>query len=334
MFSKPTVFVVGAGAGVDYNMPLGKDLKENIASKLTANEDPLWQVHMTPMGLVRHQEADQYRALKSLIASNMDRAESIDNFLHTHSENQKLVTIGKTAIAYCILEAERGSSFMPRGRDTDYFSYLAKPTESWLSRFCTMALTGILRSEARTAFEQVTIVTFNYDRCIEMYLVDHIKDYLDIPLETAREIVDSIDIIHVYGKVGKLPWQSGPSSEVEYGAHLSPEQMSAVSKEIRTFTERLEEDDTQQRIDAALGAAELIVFSGFSFGYSNWEFLECSWPGNPKTAIAGLYGVSKPNQENIASRLRDYLHPTSEVTVHTFDKGFLDLLYDYSTFFE
>jgi len=40
MFSKKTVFVVGAGAGADYKMPLGHDLKKKIAHKMRAQDDP------------------------------------------------------------------------------------------------------------------------------------------------------------------------------------------------------------------------------------------------------------------------------------------------------
>ncbi|MGD9477049.1 hypothetical protein [Shinella sp. G-2] len=335
MFGKKTVFVVGAGAGVEYHMPMGKELKSSIESKLTANEDPLWHSLAAPLALANQNEAMKYHELKKFIASNMGRAESIDNFLHTHSENHNLVTIGKTAIALCILEAERGSSFMPYDkRNNDPFSYLRTVSDSWLTRFCTMALTGILRSEARHAFDNVTIVTFNYDRCIEMYLVDHIKDYLGMRVEEAREIVDAINIIHVYGKVGKLPWQKGPAPEVAYGMRLANEQLLTVSQQIRTFTERLDQDDTQQRIETELADAELVVFSGFSYGSSNWEFLQNATPGPRKNVIAGVYGISEPNQANIANRLRNELHPGAEVVVHTCQKGFLDLLYDYSTFFE
>jgi len=335
MFTKNTVFVVGAGAGVDYNMPLGKELKESISSLLDAREDPLWKALTLPLNLTRQEDATAYRELKAFIASNMDRAESIDNFLHTHSENTKLVTVGKTAITSCILSAERNSGLMPRVRDRDDISMLFRQKkESWLTRFCTMALTGVLLKDAARAFDNVTIVTFNYDRCIELYLVDHIRDYLGISEKDAQIIVDSIEIIHVYGKIGRLPWQRGDTTEVPFGYQPLPTQLLPISKEIRTFTERLDEDDTQERVEAALAMAELVVFSGFSFGSSNWEFLQNNTPGPDKVAIVGVYGISQPNQENIGRRLRDSLHPSSKVEIHTCDKGFLDLLYDYSTFFE
>ena len=76
-------------------MPMGKGLKENIASKLGAQDDELWQSLTPLLELTKQGEAATYKELKKFIASNMSRAESIDNFLHTHSENPKLVAIAK-----------------------------------------------------------------------------------------------------------------------------------------------------------------------------------------------------------------------------------------------
>lgn len=337
MFAKKTVFVIGAGAGHDYNMPLGKDLKESISGKMTGQTDQLWASLSVPLNLSSQVEANSYRELRKFISSNLDKAESIDNFLHTHSENPKLVAIGKTAIASCILDAERGSTLMPVSRsdsDSVFLLYAKKDQETWLRRFCTMALTGLILSDASTAFDNVTLVTFNYDRCIELYLVEHIRDYLGIAEGAAQSIVDSINIIHVYGKIGRLSWQEGTAPEVPFGSKINPERLQLVSKEIRTFTERLEQDDTQARIELALSEAEIVVFSGFSFGSSNWEFLQNRIPGPRKIAVTGVLGISQPNQENIGRRLRSYLHPAGDVEVRTCDKGFLELLYDYSTYFE
>lgn len=285
------------------------------------------------LNLSSQQEARQYYELRRFIASNMDLSESIDNFLHTHSEDPRIVAIGKTAIAACILEAERGSHLTPPPKDV--YPMTKWNGESWLRRFCTMAMTGILKSQVSSAFENLTLVTFNYDRCIELYLVDQIKAYLGIDEAAACEIVDAIEIIHVYGKVGRLPWQSGKGPDVPFGAKPHPELLNAVSKEIRTFTERLDQDDTHHRIEAAISMAELIVFSGFSFGTSNWEFLQNARPGPRKVAIAGVYKVSEPNQANIQQRLQHSLHPNAgSVRVHTCDKDFRGLLHDYSSYFE
>lgn len=333
MFGKKTVFIIGAGAGFDYNMPLGKDLKEKIANKLSAGDEHFWHACNGIFDLSRQDGSENLRRVRTFIAMNMPRAESIDNFLHTHSADAAVVALGKLAIAACILDAEQNSGLLPPKMDGYHLS-LAPSKETWLSRFATMALTGILAEEAASAFENVTIVTFNYDRCIEYYLVGHLSAYLNIHERAAQEIVDSINIIHVYGKVGKLPWQSGSAQEITFGRQPSSDLLNTVSREIRTFTERLEEDDTQRRIETALCEADLIVTSGFSFGTSNWEFLQNNTGGEPKTVIAGVMGISAPNQGKIRERLINELHPMNTVDVHLCEKGTLDLLYDYSTFFD
>lgn len=336
MFRKPTVFVIGAGAGVEYKMPLGSQLKEKITAKLRSDDEAM--IHaLAPVFMTGNQHNfTEYNRLKDFIALNMPLAESIDNFLHTHSRNDRLVKIGKVAIAACILDAERSSEIAPRRPDPDnYMSSRPRgQTPTWLSRFCTMALTGILAEDASSAFDNVTIVTFNYDRCIEFYLVGHLQSYLGISETSAREIINSINIIHVYGRVGKLQWQTGAGVDIEFGGKSSHSHLLSIGNEIRTFTERLAEDDAPQRIRKAISEAELVVFTGFSFGTSNWEFLQNREVSGPKKAIVGLYETSKPNQQNILNRLKYELHPSGDVETYVSEKTSLGLLGEFSTFFD
>ena len=118
-----------------------------------------------------------------------------------------------------------------------------------------------------------------------------------------------------------LPWQSGSGPKVSFGAKPEPQLLGELSREIRTFTERVEEDDTPRRIAAAICDAELIVFSGFSFGSSNWDFLQNDQPGAEKMVVAGVMGISVPNQGYIATRLENSLDPSRNVVVHTCEKG-------------
>lgn len=143
MFSKPTVFVVGAGAGYDYNMPLGSGLKEKIAAKLRSGDETMVNALYPVFSDGPRHYFKEYTNTKNFIAGNMELAESIDNFLHTHSANEKLVAIGKVAIAACILDAERGWDIAPRKPLVDgQLSYSTRTVNNRDVLKCTRSICG------------------------------------------------------------------------------------------------------------------------------------------------------------------------------------------------
>ena len=122
MFKKRTLFIVGAGAGVEVGMPVGKALAENIATKLNVLYDDWGQKLVSGDEQLfsqiarRHQnEANTYQRAAWTIRDGILLINSIDDFLDTHAGNWRVQEIGKAAIVRSILEAERQSKLFVNG---------------------------------------------------------------------------------------------------------------------------------------------------------------------------------------------------------------------------
>ena len=116
------VLVVGAGASNEVKLPLGSDLKTQIANYLNIKFEHGFTLVSGDESIV---EALRFRARATddgrgdinpylsecrKIASAMPQAASIDNFLDAHSKNEIMIYCGKLAIARAILSAEKASS--------------------------------------------------------------------------------------------------------------------------------------------------------------------------------------------------------------------------------
>jgi hypothetical protein len=53
-------------------------------------------------------------------------------------------------------------------------------------------------------FENASFIIFNYDRCLEQFLVNALPRLYAISETEADSIVHNINIIHPYGSVGEL----------------------------------------------------------------------------------------------------------------------------------
>ncbi|ESY51721.1 MULTISPECIES: hypothetical protein [unclassified Mesorhizobium] len=247
MFKKKTVFIVGAGASAEVDLPMGDALKGRIGKALgftfpdgfnpkEGNLAVYWAVQEHIKKLEIRDSNPWWRAGRAIKAA-MPQAISIDNFMHTHSHDEHIVFMGKLGIAVCILDAERASSL--RGdKDRDGKLNYDSIKESWHSTFVKMLLENAQAKATDTLFDNVSFITFNYDRCIELYLEKALQNYLLISEQEAQKAVNKLTVIHPYGQVGRLPWQ--PNGQVKFGAEPHSTELLEIAKQIRTFTERVE----------------------------------------------------------------------------------------------
>src|SRR5262245_33063343 len=116
MFRRRTLFVVGAGASCEARLPIGTQLANTIAKKLTPKEDTV------SGGVTNFDDRELYRPLLRhsagindfvkaayLINRGVRLSSSIDDFLNIHRKNAQVLKLGKAAIVRSILEAERSS---------------------------------------------------------------------------------------------------------------------------------------------------------------------------------------------------------------------------------
>lgn len=303
MFRKKTVFVVGAGASKELGLPIGDELKQQISRKLNLVFDEFGRNLVSGDRVIadairqkiRNEgsgDPNPYYAAGRQIASGMPQAISIDNYLHTHQSHDRIRLMGKIGILRSILEAERKSPIFCKENRYGRIEF-GSLQETWHTTFCKMATENVDLDSVDGIFENVGFITFNYDRCIEHYLSHALVNYFGIDQTRSEQIVSATEIIHPYGQVGHLPWQNG-SSRIDFGAKLRQLSMIEFSNQIRTFTERVEDEAMMSKIHKLILEAEVLVFLGFSYGDMNMQLLRTR--KNIPTKVFGTsLGMSEPN---------------------------------------
>lgn len=210
---------------------------------------------------------------------------------------------GKAAIAYNILKMERESRnlFFEKEHRTDTktinFGAIQK---MWLSLFRKFVTGDRHKDEIVDRFQKSTLIIFNYDRCIEHYLLHSLMMYHKLDDIEAAEILTSLEIIHPYGTVGSLPWQQkGPS--IDFGSRPTGDTLTLA--EIQTFTEHSEDAELQQLIHNSVGESELILFLGFAYHKQNLDLLTPETSDRNNRVIGTAYKISDSDTALISRSL-------------------------------
>jgi hypothetical protein len=168
----------------------------------------------------------------------MPLAISIDNFIDTEKGNDRLALCAKLAIIKSILEAKRKSLLyinIPKGETTINFASLEN---TWYLSFFRTLTENCTAEDILERFSDITLIIFNYDRCIEHFLVNALINYYRFNEFEAVDLVSNLEIIHPYGTVGSLSWQDKTSStSVSFGGTLDSTQLVDYAQGITTFTE-------------------------------------------------------------------------------------------------
>lgn len=311
MINKETTFIIGAGSSCELELPSGAQLKENISAILKTSDSNFYRfsdrriqdTFRDRYDLRNHESAEKmlsYSVAAQRIVDGLPMAISIDNFLHTHRNDEAIVEVGKLAIAISILGSERKSLlFYPDDRDPLSCSDRIRPVnsaplreKSWLPDLAELLFSQVLVDNVESAFENVTFVCFNYDRCLEQFLWLSLRAHFGLREDAAADIVNRIRIIHPYGTVGKLPWQ--PGGEVPLGSDHSTNLLS-ISQQIKTFTESAE-SHISDAAAAAIQHASTIVIMGFGYLDQNLQLLRSRNPSKVSKIFTSAYGVAPPDR--------------------------------------
>jgi hypothetical protein len=115
--------------------------------------------------------------------------------------------------------------------------------------------------------------------------------------------VAALKIIRPYGTIGKLDWTE--RHEVGFG-DSSIGDLFLVSRNIRTFTEQIEQPSIAAAIDQALQAARVVIFLGFGFHEQNLALFKVgsgSHRNNISRVLATSLGIDEMNYDAMRSRL-------------------------------
>jgi hypothetical protein len=289
MLRVPTLLVVGAGAGADLDMPLGDRLSQIIAEKLRiafeggnqqTSGDSVIMEAMRKHAQSNRQDANLYRRVAFNVADGIAYSRSIDSYLHAHKDNKPLQVCGKLGIVRTILEHEKDSALaLQKGHQ---FRDTTKVNGSWLSALMYGLSERIVVNEnLGDIFKHLTIVNFNYDRCVEHFLFNAIQAWSLKDEREVAELMKSLNIYHPYGSVGDLPWQSAEG--IVFGGEADEPRLSKSWSRIRTFNEEVEDKTKIGEIQDAMCSASRVIFLGFHFHPQNMDLIK---PPNPHSGAA------------------------------------------------
>ncbi|MET3666870.1 hypothetical protein [Caulobacter sp. 1776] len=132
-------------------------------------------------------------------------------------------------------------------------------------------------------------MTFNYDRCLEQFLLANFMHTCNLPQESALTALDNIEIQHAYGWLGPIVADRHPKS-VPYGT-TDPMHVSWAASQIKTFTEEVE-SGAAERIRNTILCADRLIFLGFGFHDRNLDLLfgkNCNCPEIPVAGTNSLF---------------------------------------------
>jgi hypothetical protein len=294
-----TVFVVGAGASYECDLPVGEELALRISGKLDVKFDDWGQKIVVGDSLLFHnvahnQNYQQYQKAAWLIRDGIILANSIDDFLHIHKGDERVVRYGKAAIAQCILEAERGSKlfFEPSAQRTSID--FKNCSRTWLVKLMRLLARHTSSQDPSAFFGQCSFVVFNYDRCIEYFFIHALQRLYDIQAQQAEEIVSNATILHAYGSAGDL-------QRVPFGSDRA--NFAAIGESsIKTYTETVESDAIKEEI----AGAQKIIFLGFAYHDPNLQLLAKPKSLPLKSIIGTALGRSKSDRQEIVAQITEW----------------------------
>jgi len=190
----------------------------------------------------------------------------VDRFLEDRKEFE---SIGKMALSAVLHRYEFKEPLFINSEE-DWYGYL---------------LNGLLLKGSppdRLPDNNISFITFNYDRSLEQFLYTTMKNRSKMADDIVADILKKLKIIHVYGQLGDIVY----SGE---GPYFSYDLQQSMSK-IRIMTEeRAGESPELQEAKALIEQAQLVYFLGF--GYDEVNLNRLGFDGKNKIK-ADIYGTA------------------------------------------
>jgi len=226
---------------------------------------------------------------------------SVDAFLEEHPDD---LAMGKFVIAYNLLPLEKekllyGAWLYPEKTEV-------KGKNHWYDILFKKLIDGADFDNFKD--NKLSVITLNYDRSFEHFLFNSFRSSRKKAKENKAGCiaqVSSIEVVHVYGSLGRLPWQ--PDSgllkgvpKVEYSALKSggdlPSKIATIdlaSNSIDLVRDGSGDTPAFARSKELLQQAQRIYILGFGFNRTNLERLGLSDPYFRTVGIQGTaYGLS------------------------------------------
>ena len=341
MIRTKTTLIVGAGASQEIHLPSGPELLERTAQAYDFYRFGGDQMTKDSTQLLRHlgklaerpghSQDKLYEATERLrISARM--SSMIDTAIEQNDDNALVTTVGKLAIAHFICQGEARSNLRPAPKNPGELPLQAG--DFWLLELGKLMTAGVPRSKVHQCFENLSIISFNYDRSIEHVLPYALITAYGMTLQEAqRTVTQNLRIVHPYGTIGRLPWQKGEGADVDWG-NETPWNMTNLVGQIRTANELMRDQRALSEVRNAMLKSQRIVFMGFGYQPQNLDVLiDSTFSHNPEV-LAGIFGLPVPSQSTVVRMLRRKLGLDKDDRLMVINARCHDLFKDYAMLLE
>ena len=316
-----TLFVIGAGASKEANLPTGEELKRHISRLLSLREhdfsEPSFEDKLISQAIYVLSRSSHntnininikpYINAAKHICDALPQASSIDSFIDSQPENEIIANCGKLGIVRSILDAEKNSKLCIDGSNINNKMNFNGLANTWYTPFFQILTGGKAKMYLSERFKSVTLIIFNYDRCVEHFLFHNLKNFYRMEDSEAAELINQMNIYHTYGSVGSLPWEikRNSNSVIDFGGErLLAGELLKLKDKIQTFTEGTDPDSSDvSAIKTHMVEANRIIFLGFAFHELNMELIApnkpITEPKNKPQFYASTVGISENHKEAI-----------------------------------
>jgi len=343
MVDNKTLIVVGAGASKEVDLPTGEELKNIIADYLNFKQDDFFnersggdKIIYEALNMCTHKQTgntmSDFVATGKRMHNAMPQVLSIDNYIDQHKGNSRVELCGKLAIVRSILEAEKQSLLYFDINKKEKFK--AEGIQStWFNSFWKLLTEHSSKEDLSERFESVSLIVFNYDRCIEHFLYHSLLNCYFMDESEAADLVSRINIYHPYGSVGTLPWQN-KKPRIGFGATPTATQLLNLTTKIKTFTEGTDAESSEIiSIKNLYREAKTAVFLGFAFHKLNLELIKPNLIGSTEYQEMNCYatakGMSESNCELVKKDIKGLYRLSEFSRINVRDMACADLFNEY-----
>jgi hypothetical protein len=261
MIKTNTLFILGAGASVPFGYPTGNDLRDEILAIMDYYEDDIdhgddidnndiidaytkWYLQKNKNMFV----SNSLNIFKEKFEGSSDY--SIDAFLEHRPE---FMDLGKIYIARILISFEVDKKLRSI-KDNRYIHLFDRMKTSF----------------GELGKNNISFITFNYDRSLEYFLSKAIEDKFTKSPKESAEMMKNFPIVHLYGQLDPLPWQEKNGREYSATKNLTHHLMAAPEN-IKLISNERDIDKSPEFKEAykLIEEAKRIFFLGFSFDETN-----------------------------------------------------------------
>lgn len=333
--------VIGPGAGLEIELPDKRELLTKMAagfdfarlgSELQTRDMVLLVRYFENVASLIGTTEGKLREGGQAIRTAARVGHSVDAVLEQHSHDPAVMVAGKLALIFYVLQGESRSPLMREPRDPEDLPL--RGTENWLFQLGRLITSGVPRNQVDKAFDNLSIINFNYDRSVQHYLPWVVSMAFGMTLAEARQLVGAkLNITHPFGNIGRLPWEPGEGPEVDW-ANEEPGNLHNLIEEVQTGSERLRNRQYVTAVQAALAGSEKIVFLGFDFDPQTIDFLfDNAYSHNPDV-IAAVQGMNEVSLKAVGRLLRRRTGIEDERLISVLDMRCYHFMRDYALFLE